>query len=147
MRWTYRTLQVPQSWGTGAFMPVPAQINTASSNGQNKVFGAPGTMAVASPRPAALSDGELGGPYNQPSSVSPNVIYPSIYVVIPNNTMTMDGLGTGLTRGNDHPAPVAAIAPNAIPGNFSHRVRVGGRTVTRATRPFTQWRDYSGKKS
>ena len=30
MRWTYRTLQVPQSWGTGAFMPIPAQSSTAS---------------------------------------------------------------------------------------------------------------------
>jgi len=147
MRWTYRTLQVPQSWGTGAFMPIPAQSSTASFNGQNEVIGAPGTVAVPSPRPPALSDGELGGPFNQPSSVSPNVFYPSLYHVVINRTMTFNGLGTGLTRGNDHPAPVAAIAPNAIPGNFSHRVRVGGRTVTRATRPFTQWRDYSGKKS
>ena len=128
-------------------MPVPAQINTAATNGQNEVFGAPGTMPVPSPRPPALNDGQLGGPFNQPSSVSQDVIYPSIYIVIPNRTMTFDGLGTGLTRGNDHPRPVPAVALGAIPGLFSHRVRVGGRTVTTANRPFTQWRTYSGRKN
>jgi hypothetical protein len=147
VRFQYRVLQVPVRWGAGAFVPVPAQINTAASNGQNEVVGAPGTVAIPSPRPPALNDGQLGGPFNQPSSVSPNVFYPSLYHVVINNTMTFDGRGTGLTPGNDHPMPVPARNWTRMPANFNHRVRVGGRTTTTSNRPFTQWPTYGGRKA
>ena len=142
MRWAYRVLQAPTNYGTGAFLPQPARSWSAVMNGQNLVSGAPGTMPVSAPRPAALNDGQLGGAYNQPSSVAPDVIYPSIYVAHVNPTMTFPGLGTGLTRGNDHPMPVPAETVAQLVGMFMHRVRVGGRTVTSAVRPFTQWPTY-----
>lgn len=143
MRWRYRTLQVPQK-GTGAFVPVPAQSYSAAFNGQNLIDGNPGTVAIPSPRPPTLNDGELGGPFNQPSSVSPDVFYPSIYTVRCNRTMRFPGIGGGLTRHNDHPVPVPAGNLGLFKQNFMHRVRVGGRTVTKAVRPFTQWPTYKG---
>jgi hypothetical protein len=144
MRWQYEVADAPTRFGTLAFVPVPASVPTAATNGQNHVVGMPGTVAIPSPRPAAMNDGELGGPYNQPSSVAPDVFYPSIYFVPINPTMTFDGLGTGLTRGNDHPIPAPVGAVTRVVGNFMHRFRVGGQTVTRAVRPFTQWPTYGG---
>ena len=139
MRHQIRTLQVPQNWGTGAFTVIPARSSTASFNGQNLVTGAPGTVRVASPRPAALSDGELGGRLNQPSSCGPNWILPSIYVAHVNNFRTATG---GLYTDNVSPVPATAIG--AVPAQWQHRTRIGGRTVTSAIRPFTQWPTYGG---
>ncbi len=142
MRQQYRTLQVPVRWGTGAFVPLPAAQATACMNGQNVVIGAPGTVAIPSPRPPAMNDGMLGGPLNQPSSCSPDVFYPSIYFYRINSTMTFDGLGTGGTRGNDYPMPMPAASWTYVATQFMHRVRIGGRRVTDAVRPFTQWPTY-----
>jgi len=142
MRIQIRTLQVPTRWGTGAFMSVPAAISTAEFNGQNIVTGSPGTVAIPSPRPAAMNDGELGGPWNQPSSVSPNYFLPSIYTVRVNQTMHFPG-DTNVT--NVSPVPATGI------GNIARSVWkkpvIGGDRVTRAVRPFTQWRTYSGGAS
>jgi len=77
--------------GAGAFVPVPAGSKTAEFNGQNIVTGAPGNVPVYSPRPEGLNDGELGGPFNQPSSCAPDFILPSIYVAHANKTMKFPG--------------------------------------------------------
>jgi len=140
MRWTIRTMQVPTGWGTGAFVPVPAAVSTAEFNGQNIVTGAPGTVAVRSPRPPALSDGELGGPFNQNSSVAPDVIYPAVYVARVNSTMRFPG-NIAITS----VSPVPATALGASPAQSWKRPRIGGDTVTTSVRPFTQWRTYGGK--
>jgi hypothetical protein len=142
MRIQIRTLQVPTQWGTGAFMAVPAGNSTAAFNGQNVVTGMPGNRAVPSPRPVAISDGELGGPYNQPSSVSPNYFLPSIYTVRVNKTMHFPG-DTNVT--NVSPVPATAIGNLARTG--WQKPVIGGNRVTRAVRPFTQWRTYSGGAS
>jgi hypothetical protein len=138
MRHSIRTLQVPTASGTGAFVVVPARSSTASFNGGNVVEGMPGTVPVPSPRPAALNDGQLGGPFNQPSSVAPDFILPSIYIsrVAPGNKH----LSGGLYSENYSPKPAAAWS--MIPAQWQKRVRVGGRTVTSAVRAFTQWPTY-----
>jgi len=141
MRTQIRTLQVPTRWGTGAFMAVPAAVSTAEFNGQNIVTGVPGTRCIPSPRPPALSDGELGGPYNQPSAVSPNYFKPSIYTVRINRTM----LFGGALFENVAPAPATAIG--AVVRTGWMKPVIGGNRVTRAVRPFTQWRTYSGGAS
>jgi len=139
MRHHIRTHQVPVNYGTGAFTVLPARSSTASFNSGNVVVGAPGTVPVPSPRPAALNDGELGGPFNQPSSVAPNWILPSIYVAkinTPGNFHLSGGLYT------DNYSPVPAATWSRIPAQWQKRVRVGGRTVTSAFRAFTQWPTY-----
>ena len=138
MRTQIRTLEVPiNRGGAGAFMPIPAGSKTAEFNGQNLVTGAPGTVPVYSPRPEGLNDGELGGPYNQPSSVSPNYILPSIYVAHANTTMKFPG-NTEIAAVSPYPA----TAIGAVVQNGWKQIRIGGQTVTRAIRPFTTWPTY-----
>jgi hypothetical protein len=137
MRHQIRTLQVPTQWGTGAFVSIPAQSSTASFNGQNIVTGAPGTVPVPSPKPSALDDSSLGGPYNQPSSVSPDWFLPSIYVAHANKSMRFPG---NIARRNVSPVPATAIG--ATPQTAWGKPRIGGTKVTRSVRPFTQWIPY-----
>jgi hypothetical protein len=136
MRHSIRTLGVPTRTGTGAFTVIPARSSTASFNGQNIVTGAPGTVPVRSPRPTALRDDSWGGSW-QPSSVSPDVILPSIYVARIANMQHQQG---GLYSGNRVPVP--AVQVNAIPKNFSKPARIGGQTTTRAVRPFVTYPVY-----
>jgi hypothetical protein len=139
MRFSVRTLQVPTRWGMGAFSPGQTWTPTAATNGQNQVSGAPGTVRIPSPRPAALNDEELGGPYNQPSSVAPDWFLPSIYTGHANSTLHFPGRVFG---DNVLPHPVPNQGRSAI--QTQHRFRIGGRTATSAMRPFTQWPVYSG---
>lgn len=138
MRVQTRTLQVPRL-GAGAFAPCLTIGGAPATNGQNVITGHPGTEAVPSPRPAALNDSELGGPLNQPSSVAPNVIYPSIYTFHANPTSHFPGRLV-----SDHVLPVPAGNLGRTALQWQHRVRVGGRTTTRALRPFVQWPTYGG---
>jgi hypothetical protein len=139
MRFQIRTLQVPTK-GAGAFMPTFSNIGTAATNGQNEVIGMPGTVPIASPRPAALNDSGLGGPYNQPSACAPNWFLPSIYFARVNPTLQFSG-----KTWSDNVLPVPAVTSNGNIKQFQHRVRVGGRTTTSSNRPFTQWPTYSGR--
>lgn len=142
MRTQIRTLQVPTNWGTGAFTPIPAAVSTAEFNGQNKVTGYPGNCPVASPRPPALRDSALGGPYNQPSDVAPNYILPQIYTVRVNPTMLFSGAVF-----SNSVSPVPSTAIGAVVRNGWNKPVLGGDQVTRSVRPFTQWRTYSGGAS
>ena len=139
MRFQIRTLQVPRK-GAGAFMPTFSNIPTAATNGQNEVVGMPGTVPVYSPRPAALDDSSLGGPYNQPSACAPNWILPSIYYARVNQSLQFSG-----KTWSDNVLPVPAITSNGNIKQWQHRARVGGRTTTTSNRPFTQWPTYSGR--
>ena len=136
MRHSIRTLGVPTRTGTGAFAVIPARSSTASFNGQNRVTGAPGTVAIPAPRPAAMRDDSWGSSV-QPSGVSPDVIFPSIYVAHIDNMQTQRG---GLYTGNRVPVP--AGTQSAVPANFAKRARIGGNTVTASKRPFIKWRTY-----
>jgi hypothetical protein len=139
MRFSIRTLQVPTKWGMGAFAPTLTFGGAPATNGQNLISGAPGTIRIPSPRPAALDDSALGGPYNQPSSVAPNWFLPALYTFHANRTSRFPGR---LLGDNVLPVPVPNVARTAI--QSQHRVRVGGRTATAALRPFTQWPTYNG---
>lgn len=139
MRIQIRTIGVPIK-GAGAFSPTLTWGAAPATNGQNIVTGAPGTVRVPSPRPAALNDGQLGGVLNQPSSVAPDWFLPSIYVSHVNNTLHFPGMVR-----SDNTLPVPAIAVNRSAAQMQHRTRIGGRTVTASIRPFTQWPTY-GKK-
>ena len=125
--------------GIGAFMPSPYAVTTpaASSQGVLRVEGYPGTLQVPSPAPAALNDGELGGPFNQPSLCAPDFILPSAYFA------RISRLTTGLvpTKSNNV-APVKAPFIARTATQTQYRTRVGGRTVTRWPRQFTRWPNY-----
>lgn len=139
MRWAIRTLQVPTK-GTAAFTPGPIIGGAPATNGQNQVYGAPGTVRIPSPSPPALNDSELGGPFNQPSRVAPNWFLPSIYTGLPNSTLHFPGRVFG-----DSVVPVPAVIQGRSALQTQHRWRIGGRTATTAVRPFTQWPTYSGR--
>jgi len=138
MRIQIRTLNVPKV-GQGAFLPTMTWGGAPATNGQNIVTGAPGTVRVASPRPAALMDNSWGGMW-QSSSVSPNYFLPSIYVSHANQSLVFDGKKIG---GNVLPVP--AIAQTRIPAQTQYKPRIGGRTVTSSVRPFTTWPTYGQK--
>jgi len=144
-RLSYRVTGVPTSWGTMAFLPVPSASPEASSNGVNIVSGNPGTMRIPSPPPASMSDTDWNHGLWQPSKVNPDYIMPSIYTlrhIGANENSPWHRTMGGAT--SDHVLPVPAGSIAAIVGNWMHRARIGGRTVTRAVRPFTQWPTYGG---
>jgi hypothetical protein len=138
MRISYRTLQLPK-WGRGAFTPGLTIGGAPAFNGQNIISGAPGTIPIPSPRPAALDDSALGGPFNQPSAVAPNWFLPTLYTFHANPSVHFPGKLFG-----DNVVPVPAVNQGRSPLQWQHRVRLGGRTATRAVRPFTQWPTYGG---
>lgn len=138
MRVQTRTLQVPKGCA-GAFSPGLTIGGAPATNGRNIVTGAPGTVPVYAPRPAALDDSQLGGPLNQPSSVAPNFIMPCIYTFHANPGVHFPGK---IKSDNPLPVPVPNHGRTAL--QWQHRTRVGGRTATPAFRPFTQWPVYGG---
>lgn len=135
MRSQIRILNVPKL-GQGAFLPTMTFGGAPATNGQNIVTGAPGTVGVIAPRPAAVTDNSWGGKW-QPSAVVPNMILPSIYVVRANNTYRFPGQVRV-----DNVLPVPAINQNHVAAQTQYKPRIGGRTVTSSTRPFTQWPTY-----
>ncbi len=141
MRVTTRVLQTPR-FGLGAFCPTLTYGGAPATNGQNKISGAPGTVPIASPRPSALDDEGLGGPYNQPSAVAPNVFYPSLYTFHANPTVHFPG-----KINSDNAMPVPAVDLGRTPLQNQHRFRQGGRTATAAPRPFTSWPTYGGSQA
>ena len=142
MRMQIRTLQVPQR-GYGAFCPTLTPTPTGATNGDiaQDMVGMPGTVAVPSPRPPAMADGELGGPYNQPSAVAPNVFYPSIYF----NRLNRARKFFGAVMSGVNPLPAPARDPGRVAQPWNYKVRVGGQTATSNPRPFTRFPTYNGK--
>lgn len=131
--------------GLGAFMPAPYGATTpaASSQGVLRVEGNPGTVRVASPPPAALDDGELGGPYNQPSRVVPDFILPCIYTAHLSATK-QSFLEGGFTTVSSNVTPVPAGRPGATPGQTQYQPRIGGQTTTAWPRQYVTWPTYGG---
>jgi hypothetical protein len=123
-------------------MPTPYGVTTPAASSQGTigagVNGHPGTMAVASPRPAALDDSALGGPYNQPSAVSPDYILPDKYWTRSSWHWSMPGFRRVSTNVAPVPAPFVARTGTQT----QMRTRIGGRTVTGWPRQFTRWPTY-----
>jgi len=124
----------------GAFMPTPYGATTpaASSQGVLVVEGYPGSMKVPSPAPAALNDGELGGPLNQPSQCSPDYFLPSIYLT----RISAETTGPGFNRVSSNVAPVPAPFVGRTATQTQRKPRIGGRTVTAWPRQFIRWPSY-----
>jgi hypothetical protein len=122
----------------GAFMPGLTKGGAPISNGQNIIDGAPGTVPVYSPAPAAINDSALGGPYNQPSNVAPNYFYPALYTFRANPSVHYPGKLFG-----DSVVPVPAVNLGRTAIQNQHRWRLGGRTATSGIRPFVQWPTYN----
>lgn len=142
-----RMLNAPTK-GFGAFMPPPYAATTpaASSNGVIRVVGHPGTVRIPSPRPAAMQDGELGGPFNQPSGAPaapggiavPNWFRPSIYWARISNVTT----AIGFNRISSNIAPVPAPFIGRTGTQTQMKPRIGGRTATAWPRQFIRWPTY-----
>ena len=130
--------------GVGAFMPTPYGVTTpaASSQGILHVEGYPGTLRVPSPRPAALDDGELGGPNNQPSSVAPNYFLPAIWIIRISSHLSMPSFKR--TSTNVAPVPAGFVARSA--GQTQRKTRIGGQTATSWPRQFTRFPTYRDVK-
>ncbi len=129
MRRAIRTLEVPPG-AAGAFAVIPAASPTAATNGGNLVYGAPGTVPVSAPRPAAMTDGSWGGQW-QGSANGPQWTLPSHYVALP---------GTGWVkprRRGEKPVP-AAKAATPIAAGMGASPNLGIR-VTPSVRPFITW--------
>lgn len=137
MRESIRTLQVPTKFGVGAWSPTRSASFSATFNGQHMISGAPGTIRVPTGPPAALNDSQLGGPYNQPSTVAPDWILPCLYTFHANPTVHFPGR---LFGDNVLPMPVPNDARVAL--QLQHRFRLGGRRTTGSHRTFTQWPTY-----
>ena len=89
-----------------------------------------------------MDDSSLGGEFNQPSAVAPNWILPSIYVAHANKTMRFPG---DIAITNVSPVPSTAIG--AVVATNWRKPTLGGDRVTRAVRPFTQWRPFNNGAS
>lgn len=129
-------LNAPRS--PGAVLPAMTPTAQAATNGVCRVTGAPGTMPVRAPKPAALPP---FGPKRsaQPSYCAPDVIRPSLYIATP-------GCGRPPARIlADTITPVPATKPVLVASNrMAQPRRIGGRTVTRAARPLVRWPVYGG---
>lgn len=68
----------------GAFMPQMPTTPAGSSGGLVRVFGQPGTMGIAAPRPGALPPVSQV-PWTQNSHCSPDVIFPDLYIPFADN--------------------------------------------------------------
>ena len=126
----------------GAMLPGITRTGSAATNGVCGVVGAPGTMPVPAPRPAAIPPLTTNphGARVQPSACAPNVIRPSIYIATP-----WCGVPP-VYRGGNVVNPVPAIKSNlvAAPSRMKPPSRLGGRKVTRAVRPIVRWPQYGG---
>lgn len=105
-----------------AFLPQMPPTPKASSNGLVDVFGQPGTMAVAAPKPDALPETAAGWRLNQPSYVSPDVIFPSIYIAGTRN------MQPPVRRISDNELPVPAVNPRNLARPSMRGRRIGTRT-------------------
>jgi hypothetical protein len=127
--------------GFAAFMPTPYGATTpaSSSSGltQSQVRGYP-SVKTYSPAPTALDDGQLGGPFNQPSRCAPDFFRPSIYFVRIGQALSMPGF----QRSSTNVAPVKAPWIKRTGTQTQMRTRVGGRTVTSWPRQFISWPTY-----
>lgn len=135
----YRVLDLPVK-GAGAFTPLPATNPVASSYGLVHVMGAPGTMPVPVPNNNYLPTTTAQGPPNtaSPEDVTPNFIFPAIYVASAKNMGPQADLGIGMAIRRRNPLPVPAINPGRTPVAVQMRFPMGGSQLI-WPRAFQRW--------
>lgn len=134
----------------GAFTPFLTVMPFASSYGTVHVYGAPGTLEVASPPPdtSKIMAGVLGtsNPLSRrtlPSLNSPDVITPPIYYVMgpqerPPVPVTQVGSWNNIM-------PMPAINPGRVPLPAMIAPKIGGRRQTAWPRVFQRWPNWTGR--
>lgn len=128
----YRVADLPTR-GAGAFCPTLVTTPHASSGGLELVAGAPGTMPIPAPKPAALAPFGLD-PKTQGSNVSPDVITPAVYVASPDN------MHPPVPVRHHNVLPIPARGWARSPGQaFRDPSRIGGRRVVPWPRSFQRW--------
>ena len=132
----YITDQVPAAVA-GSFMPHLTRDPYSSSYGVVVVRGAPGTMPVAAPRPAATAGLTSLDPHTQPSAVAPDMILPAIYTVGQRNRYGQEHVPVSLLRDNELPVPARGLY--ALPGVAFVPPHVGGRRQVGQPRVSTRW--------
>lgn len=123
----------------GGMMPQPAISPSASSNGLMHLIGQPGTMGVPAPKPAALPQTAAGTRSNQPSYMSPDVMFPSIYYPLADNCHPP----VGLFRDNQMPVPARRIYN--MPGIAQKMRRVGGQNQIGQPAVRQTWPQWTGR--
>lgn len=139
MRIAYQVLDAPAR-GRGAFAPIPASSPTASTNGGNVIFGAPGTSRVPAPwakrAPSLTADGKI----TQDRYHNPEWWLPALATPI----LTTAANGRRTLAGQDHPLPAPAAVIGSVPVQLMNRAKIGGNKVIRSVRTFIQWPTYGG---
>ena len=137
----YRVDDVPNV-GAGAFMPTPGRNPVASSYGLVHVMGAPGTKPVPSPRPAATPSNTARpqGTVNSAagSDVSPDVIFPAIYIPLTDNMGPAADIGLGMARRRLNELPIRAVDPLRKPVPVFQKYPAGGKQLPQP-RAFVRW--------
>lgn len=138
---SYRVLDVPP-YGAGAFMPQPARNPVASSYGLVQITGAPGTDPVPSPRPVATPS-QTARPQGSKDSaagsdVSPDFIFPAIYIPWAANMGPAADTGLGMARRRLNELPVRAIDPGRRPVPVWQQFPTGARPLP-WPRAFVRW--------
>lgn len=136
----YRVNDLPAR-GLGAFTPIPTTSPAASSQGLLRVTGAPGTDAVPAPDPAALPSLTARGGVNsaQGSAVTPDVIFPSIYVASADNLGPEHDAGIGMWRRRFCELPMPALNPGRVPVVAMGSPKVAGRAAIAWPRAFQRF--------
>lgn len=137
----YRVMDVPNV-GAGAFMPLPARNPVASSYGLVHIKGSPGTEPVPSPRPAATPSqtARPQGTVNSAagSDVSPDVIFPAIYIALADNMGPAADTGIGMARRRLNELPIRAVDPGRRPVPVWMKFPAGGKQLPQP-RGFVRW--------
>lgn len=136
----YRVNDLPAR-GLGAFTPLPTTSPAASSQGLLRVTGAPGNEPVDAPDPAALPSLTAQGGVNsaQGSAVSPDVIFPAIYVAFVDNLGPEADAGIGMWRRRFCELPMPAVNPGRIPVVAFQAPKVAGRSAIAWPRAFQRF--------
>jgi hypothetical protein len=136
----YRVNDLPVR-GLGAFTPLPTTSPAASSQGLLRVIGAPGTDPVDAPDPAALPSLTAAGGVNsaQGSTVSPDLIFPAIYVAAADNCGPEADVGIGMWRRRFCELPMPALNPGRVPVNAFQPPKVAGRRQIGWPRAFQRF--------
>lgn len=130
------TEQVPVQ-NAAAFMPNMHRSVKSSSYGLVKVFGQPGTEAIASPKPDALPPISAIA-QTQSSYVSPDLIFPDLY------RASVQHMHAPVSLYRDNQMPVPARKTYRLANVAMGAPKLGGRSQIPWPRTFQSWPPVQG---